>query len=146
LEYDDEDIQSCKPSEFGGTTVEMDGSNAVFNKALDDYIHEQKSRSLVDGVDLPPKGLRRIIVGEADDSGESIAPDFKKEYEIQLAKQTEFEGLISEMKGDHKDIEECQEYLRDTVQKEEWDCESILSTYSTLDNHPSVIKVHSMHI
>lgn len=27
-----------------------------------------------------------------------------------------------------------------TFSKEEWDCETIISTYSTLDNHPRLIK------
>lgn len=36
-------------------------------------------------------------------------------------------------------IADCQEYLRDTVEPEEWDCETIISTYSVLDNHPSII-------
>ena len=38
-------------------------------------------------------------------------------------------------------IETCQAYLQEVRIEEEWDCESILSTYSTLDNHPTVIKV-----
>ena len=39
----------------------------------------------------------------------------------------------------HDELRDCQEYLRETRVEERWDCESVLSTYSTLDNHPSVI-------
>ena len=34
-----------------------------------------------------------------------------------------------------------QVYLQEEEARDEWDCETILSTYSTLDNHPSLIKV-----
>lgn len=37
-------------------------------------------------------------------------------------------------------INYCQEYLAQVELVEEWDCESVLSTYSTTDNHPSVIR------
>jgi hypothetical protein len=33
----------------------------------------------------------------------------------------------------------CQEYLREEKMRETWDCESILSTYSTTDNLPTVL-------
>jgi uncharacterized protein (DUF1778 family) len=35
----------------------------------------------------------------------------------------------------------CQEYLRETAEREEYDCESIISSYSTTDNHPAKISV-----
>lgn len=34
-----------------------------------------------------------------------------------------------------------QEYLREERVHEQWDCETILTTYSTLDNHPHLIQV-----
>ena len=37
------------------------------------------------------------------------------------------------------DLTTCQEYLAEVRVEEEWDCESILSTYSTLNNHPTLI-------
>jgi hypothetical protein len=42
---------------------------------------------------------------------------------------------------DNTEIDKCQEYLREGLERPllDWDCETILSTYSTLDNHPSVI-------
>ena len=37
------------------------------------------------------------------------------------------------------DLTTCQEYLAEVKIEEEWDCESILSTYSILNNHPTLI-------
>ena len=42
------------------------------------------------------------------------------------------EGLEEFCKG--------QAYLAEEREQEQWDCETILTTYSTLDNHPSLIK------
>ena len=39
----------------------------------------------------------------------------------------------------NEEILHCQEYLRDVRVDEKWDCETILSTYSTMENHPTVI-------
>lgn len=52
------------------------------------------------------------------------------ELRIELETAEEFNGNLAE----------CQEYLRETKPEEQWDCETILTTYSTLDNHPTVIK------
>lgn len=61
----------------------------------------------------------------------------------QNALQADTEAELLRMKHAPKDtgIETCQAYLQEVRIEEEWDCESILSTYSTLDNHPTVIKV-----
>lgn len=48
---------------------------------------------------------------------------------------------FDEINDTHQGILTCQSYLREERPEELWDCESIISTYSTLDNHPSVIKV-----
>lgn len=57
--------------------------------------------------------------------------------------QAATEAELVRMKNTPKDtgIETCQAYLQEVREEEEWDCESILSTYSTLDNHPTLIKV-----
>jgi protein LTV1 len=36
-------------------------------------------------------------------------------------------------------------YLHEKKEKEQWDCETIISTYSTLDNHPTRIKEPSLY-
>ena len=86
--------------------------------------------------------------------------NYEKEYSEQIESQKESGEMFSEYTHDirkaltvfHEENEEVkeietqkyfqsQEYLRHETVREEWDCETILSTYSTLDNHPTVIKV-----
>ena len=72
--------------------------------------------------------------------------DLKKEANEQkmrqIAGQLELEEF-DEINDTHQGILTCQSYLREERPEELWDCESIISTYSTLDNHPSVIKVRT---
>lgn len=55
--------------------------------------------------------------------------------------------------GDEADEDNA--YLHEIKEKEKWDCESILSTYSNIYNHPQLIKdsvskrflfFHSFHV
>ena len=105
-------------------------------------LQEAKDSLLADGVKLPPKGARRIDALD-DESDEDVgAVDYHHEYEALVKEQAVYEEVIAASTGtDHKDLESCQHYLATEQPRDEWDCESILSTYSTLDNHPSVIKV-----
>lgn len=70
--------------------------------------------------------------------------DTKKELNEQEELQREYgeavQDMISDSKVHDKEIETCQAYLQETRIEDDWDCETILSTYSTLDNHPTVIK------
>ena len=73
--------------------------------------------------------------------------DVQKEVAEQLQRQAEGSQFVeilasSEHHEDKHGICTCQEYLREGHERvrEQWDCESIISTYSTLDNHPAVIK------
>ena len=76
-------------------------------------------------------------------SQESTPADLHALAAEQNALQAATEAELLRMKHAPKDtgIETCQAYLQEVRIEEEWDCESILSTYSTLDNHPTVIKV-----
>jgi hypothetical protein len=53
--------------------------------------------------------------------------------EISALQSTQFE------KERHDYLQTCQEYLQEEREEAQWDCETVLSTYSTLDNHPSLI-------
>lgn len=94
----------------------------------------------MDGVTVK-KGQRSIAALYTANMADSLEPDFHKEYVEQVAEQEQFQLLLNVARDEHKEIESCQAYLREEVVREDWDCESILSTYSTLDNHPSLIKV-----
>jgi protein LTV1 len=104
-----------------------------------------------------PSGAREIpsaLTDAADDAAMvlkdlKLVPETGEEDGDASATQVQVAGLIQAVYAeeaygqvpDHKEIETCQEYLREQEEREqpEWDCETILSTYSTLDNHPSVI-------
>ena len=85
------------------------------------------------------KGARAL-----EDDVASDTVDLKKEVNEQkmrqIAGQLDLEEF-NEINDTHQGILKCQAYLREERPEELWDCESIISTYSTLDNHPSVIKV-----
>lgn len=120
--------------------IDINGNNEAFNQALDEFLQEEKDLQLVDGVTAPTKGLRFIPALDSE-TDENNPPDIHTEYNKQLEIQAAFMEVTKNLNEDHRDIETCQEYLRHENEREEWDCETILSTYSTLDNHPSLIKV-----
>jgi hypothetical protein len=109
---DDEEVQG---------TVELEG-DALFESVLDEYLQEKKDEVLVKGASvMSQQEIRRLV------------------REQQIA-QIEAELTLAELNNRHDDIRTCQEYLREIREELEWDCESVLSTYSTLDNHPALIK------
>ena len=103
-------------------------------------IKDKKDHILAEGVTVK-KGARAL-----EDDVASDTVDLKKEAleqkMRQIAGQLELEEF-NEINDTHQGILTCQSYLREERPEELWDCESIISTYSTLDNHPSVIKVRT---
>ena len=146
-EYDDDNlgyIDDVEEDEIQGT-IDLDGDNALLQSALDEFIDEQKDYH------LPQHGFvrnvyeYRKIVPKATEEENRGPIDVKKEFEEQKLMQQVYEIEKKEIEereksGAYKNIETCQEYLREERVQEQWDCETILSTYSTLDNHPSLIK------
>jgi hypothetical protein len=130
------------------------------NEIFDKFLQEQKDNVYVEGVKTLKKGVRSSVTltlvgddaadGRGDDDDDEVVEvsikevDVAKEYEEQEKLQSEYreavEQMIAESSVHDKEIETCQEYLQETRIDDEWDCETILSTYSTLDNHPTVIK------
>ena len=129
------------------------------NEIFDKFLQEQKDNVYVEGVKTLKKGVRSSVSltlvgddatdsrGDHDDEEAEVSikeVDVAKEYEEQEKLQSEYleavEQMIAESSVHDKEIETCQEYLQETRIDDEWDCETILSTYSTLDNHPTVIK------
>lgn len=126
------------------------------NEIFDKFLQEQKDNVYVEGVKKLKKGVRSSVTltllgDDATDSrGEEEVEvsikevDVAKEYEEQEKLQSEYREAVMQMIAESsihdKEIETCQEYLQETRIDDEWDCETILSTYSTLDNHPTVIK------
>jgi len=127
------------------------------NEIFDKFLQEQKDNVYVEGVKTLKKGVRSsvtltLVGDDATDSrgdNEEVEVSIKevdvaKEYEEQEKLQSEYREAVMQMIAESsihdKEIETCQEYLQETRIDDEWDCETILSTYSTLDNHPTVIK------
>lgn len=131
-----------------GGTIDFNEDGNFLDEVLNDFIQEQKDMVFADGTKLQ-KGLRSSIVdprrattGPGAEDEEDGPVDVQKALREQQARQEETEQELLRMKREAKDtsIETCQEYLQEVRVDDEWDCETILSTYSTLDNHPTLIK------
>jgi len=125
------------------------------NEIFDKFLQEQKDNVYVEGLKLK-KGVRSSVTLGSGDGAVAVDDEEKevevninevdvaKEYQEQEKLQREYryavDQMIAESTVHDKEIETCQEYLQETRIDDEWDCETILSTYSTLDNHPTVIK------
>lgn len=132
-EYEEEEIGDL--DEVEGGAIDIYGTNDILEAALDEFLQDKKDHVLAEGVSV--KKGSRVVPAEEEDrepTAESAAVP-----EIDDADATESASVTEEV----VDIATCQEYLRETRVELEWDCESILSTYSTLDNHPSLIKIPS---
>ena len=146
----------------------MNDTDGVFKQAMDDFIQvetysgyfvyfvrlsyllaflqAQKDLVLVHGV--PKKKGDRSSIRLDDTEEQEIAPsevDIKKERLEQEERQREWAEDVKEIEelAAEQTLEaiiNSQEYLREVSVKEEWDCETIISTYSTLDNNPRLIK------
>ena len=76
------------------------------------------------GLPLPEHLMKEMTLGESGGSSKSGVPDeIARRYEI-----------VEEGEG-----EEDIEYLKVDKKRDNWDCETIVSTYSNLENHPSLI-------
>jgi hypothetical protein len=64
-----------------------------------------------------------------------------EDLNIKNREQKGFLDLIDDGVERDESLLVCQEYLQQTVEREEFDCESVISSYSTTDNHPSKISV-----
>lgn len=104
-------------------------------------VQESKDDILCNGLGTSSykKGSRNIEQIEAWEP--SAEPPRPEEVALQI------ESLNLALEPPEEDLPEdefiLQDYLRATRVEEQWDCETILSTYSTLDNHPAVISADS---
>lgn len=119
-------------------TIELeDEDNVMLNEALNEFLQESKDEILCNGLgeSTYKKGSRNIdLIEKWEPSPDSID---KEEVAERLKEMT------LDLPEEEEDLPEeeyiTQEYLRERREEEQWDCETILSTYSTLDNHPSMI-------
>mmetsp|Transcript_19075 Transcript_19075/g.19816 ORF Transcript_19075/g.19816 Transcript_19075/m.19816 type:complete len:568 (+) Transcript_19075:20-1723(+) len=126
-EAEDEDLQGL---------IDFESNNNLLESALDEFLQESHDNQLAEGVVIYQKGSRTIK--ETEELTEEELARKVKEFVLESTEELEVTKVDTE-----KDIQEMmasQEYLREEKPQEKWDCETILSTYSTLDNHPSLIQ------
>lgn len=93
-----------------------------------------------------------VVDGDDEDDEEGEVPSLqeenyrKQQLLQQIEEQEKAQAVIDDVsnqvsKQQYDDIFTFQEYLKSEKVSNEWDCETILTTYSVLDNHPRVIKV-----
>lgn len=126
-------------------TIELEDldTNGILSDALNEFLQESKDDILCNGLGESSyqKGSRHI---EEIEKWEPL-PEGEKDGKEEIAKR--IEELTLDLHDPEPDLPEeefiQQEYLKEKREEEEWDCETILSTYSCLDNHPAVISVDS---
>ena len=150
LEYEDSAIGylSEAESEADGV-IDLDGDDPLLEAALEDFIRGQEETAGLERLLLPaalPGGKDTGAVDseeEADDSRQVVV-DFHVEYKQQQALQLDATDELLQARASSSAVdttlEVCQEYLREVKLESEWDCETIISTYSVLENHPTVIQ------
>ena len=145
-EYDDSDIGylSDAESEVDGI-IDLDGQDALLEAALDSFLRDQEESA---GLERTVHKREEGASTSADSSSSSSstvsdegAVDFHSEYMAQKALQMDAADVIHSLTSQPADkaVEVCQEYLREVKLESEWDCETVLSTYSLLENHPTLI-------
>lgn len=85
----------------------------------------------------PLKGVRDL-----DDSNSQLTDEQLKQ-QVQEFLSTATAPLVAEEESEEEARAAIQSvaYLAEEREIPQWDCESVLSTYSTLDNHPSLIRI-----
>jgi protein LTV1 len=144
-EYGDDDlgyIDNVDDEDINGH-IELDGNNKIFEDALDDFIELQKSNQVVDpSINFKEENafIKSAKYWDLDEVPD-VAPvrELYTEQSLlqKVLEEENKESVKLEESGVYKELETCQEYLREVRITEDYDCESIISTYSTQDNHPS---------
>jgi protein LTV1 len=157
-EYDDLHIgalSDASDDEDMDGDIDLDENDEAFNAAMDEFLQDAKDRVYAEG-SLVRKGARSLLLVK---QGEAIAPVDNNNYDADVSdvniqqEVREQEALqqawredvllleaARDRQAELEDLMGSQEYLREVKPHENWDCETILSTYSTLDNHPTVIR------
>lgn len=100
---------------------------------------------LTDGVKLSEiervaKGARFLPSEMPSENGLSAEEITARVQELQLDSVVPLPAEEADSPAVLAEVWKCQAYLAEEREEEQWDCETILTTYSTLDNHPSIIK------
>ncbi|OQR80849.1 hypothetical protein ACHHYP_17111 [Achlya hypogyna] len=122
-EYDDDEIGELDEEETRGELV-LEGD--LLESIVQDYVHIQQEVMNAEGrIGNPLRTGNRLQEVLAECAAEDA------EYESE-------EELVVEM-ANMDDVAHTNPYLAPRVE-DQWDCETIVSTYSNLDNHPTLLR------
>jgi hypothetical protein len=151
-EYEDGqlgEMEDVDDEEFQGEIDFTNEEDPVLKQVLESYEEDQKDLNYLKGLQRK-KGERSSARQlqqrkKIEENEEPQEVDLKKANKEQVLLQKEWEEQIKEIDLNEKkekvdDVMQEVEYLKEKKVYEEWDCETIISTYSTLDNHPTLIK------
>jgi len=113
--YEDEELGEGRPEEDVGGIHDID----EFNDVMDEFLENQSKNTMLNKLNEADQLITKERDGVTKDEAIEDARKQLKRLEA----------------GD--DEEEFEE--EEVVEEEHWDCETILSTYSNLENHPTVI-------
>jgi len=142
-EYDDYeigDLDGEDPSLQG--TIDME--SAVLDEVMDEFLNDDSINKKVRDVQLSHvKSEDGVVTDDVD--LETLDEDGKRKHIIQKRKGdiTDLDHIDELDSDDEKELKEMTEKYFSGRVENQWDCESITSTYSNLDNHPHLLKVES---
>ena len=136
LEQDDPDVRGAAPIE-------------AYDELMDDYLREQATRSSVRSFDDYRQGWAPVAregaggCSSAEAAAEPVASPERAEGSAARTGEEQEGGEEEEEGVDDGDLEGHPffDVLRAPRKEDEWDAETILSTYSTADNHSKRISV-----
>lgn len=149
-EYDDRQlgyIEESDDEEVGGY-IDFEDENEYLDEVMEEFLIDQIEQGKYNRKDeiLSKKFEALKLQKDKLPDNETIETSLKEEFQEQLLKQAEAEDIIQEVdelvaKQTDDDVWNSQVYLNKKPVADSWDCETILSSYSVLDNHPSLIRV-----
>jgi protein LTV1 len=139
---DDVDMRRAKPLLDDLDEDGIERSKPAVPRITRDDVHDA-FRAMVAtrrraGLEIPTRLMRKMgLEDETDDGSEGVPENRERTTKDDALPARRFELEDDDDRRGAPDGEEI-EYLRNAP-RESWDCETIVSTYSNLENHPSVI-------
>jgi len=145
IDDDDEDDEDDDKPRRKGQQVQMTEDRELFEKRFEQVVKDYKEENIgeLDEEDDALQGTANI------DQFEDVLDEFlestplhsydpeEQERQERLREKKKIISIVAKSDQDKKEAIWVEEEEEDD---EKWDCESIVSTYSNLDNHPSLIK------
>lgn len=145
-EYDSDEVGDCPDEEIRGTR-QLEG-DAQLEAALDDFLYEKEDDVFIYGnrhyaIRTGGSGFTVLdggkMVNQKDLNGQTIEDQPLEPVEVTLAQAKAFLSRPPVQPPPEEILIDGKSYFSERV-RNPWDCESILSTYSTLDNNPVTIE------